>query len=339
MDIEEPLIALVYNQEEEIVRGESQDLIALQYTTKTAASVYQALCRLGYSTVMVPVTNDLELFARELSRYSPCNTFVFNICDGFAGDNFSASLIPQVIDRLGFKHTGSCAEAIRLCTDKARAKQRLLQLGVPTPAYQVFTRPCGEITVPFPAIVKPVHEDGSVGIEETSVVTSPNDLFRRVEYVLSEYCQPALVEEYIVGREFAVSMWGNGTMEVMPISEHDFSAVADPLRSFLTYESKWVEDSFTYTSFGVICPARLSLEEEQCIQHTAVRAFQAMGLRDLGRVDIRYRHGIPYVIDINEIPDLSPEAGFARSAEIAGYDYDHMVERILLLAMQREGWG
>ncbi len=335
---QESLIALVYNQEEEIIRGKSQDLIALQYTTKTAASVYQALCQLGYSAVMVPVKDDLEAFGRELRRYSPLNTFVFNLCDGFAGDNFSASLVPQVLDRLGYRHTGSCAEAIRLCTDKARAKQRLLKWGVPTPAYQIFTRPRGEIVVPFPAIVKPVREDGSVGIEESSVVTNPRDLFQRVDYVLSEYCQPALVEEYIVGREFAVSMWGNGTMEVMPISEHDFSAVDDPLRSFLTYEAKWIEDSFTYTSFGVICPAQLSAEEEQRLKIAAVRAFQAMGLRDLGRVDIRYRHGIPYVIDINEIPDLSPDAGFARSAEMAGYEYHRMVERILVLAMQREGW-
>ncbi len=338
MEMDDSLIALIYNQEEEIIRGESQDLIALQYTIKTAASIHEALCRLGYQTVMVPVRNDIEAFAQDLSLYSPRNTFVFNICDGFAGDNFSASRIPKLLRELGFKHTGSRAEAIRLCTDKARAKQRLVKQGVPTPAYQIFSRPSGDVSLHFPAIVKPVHEDASMGINEKSVVTNSTDMFQRVDYVVSEYSQPALVEEYITGREFSVSMWGNGTMEVMPITEHDFSAVKDPLKSLLTYELKWVEDSFTYNEFRVICPAQLSPADEQNVKTVAVDAFRAMGLRDFGRVDIRYRDNVPYVIDINEIPDLSPDAGFARSAERAGYAYDQMVDRILNLALHREDW-
>jgi len=338
MDTEDSLIALVFNQEEEVLKGASQDLIALQYTTKTAASIHEALCRLGYPTVMVPVKNDLEALARDLSQYSPRNTFIFNVCDGFAGDNFSAPRIPRLLRELGFKHTGSRAEAIRLCTDKARAKQRLIKQGVSTPAYQIFSRPAGDVSLQFPAIVKPVHEDASMGIDEKSVVTNATDMFQRVDYVVSEYCQPALVEEYICGREFSVSMWGNGKMEVMPISEHDFSAVDDPLKSILTYESKWVEDSFTYNEFRVICPADLSVPEEDTIKKTSVSAFRAMGLRDFGRVDMRYRDGIPYVIDINEIPDLSPDAGFARSAGIAGFPYDQMVDHILDLALHREGW-
>ncbi|MEW5940617.1 MAG: ATP-grasp domain-containing protein [Chloroflexota bacterium] len=338
MDLDDSQIALVFNQEEEIVRGESQDLIALQYTTKTASYIYDALCRLGYQTILVPVKNDLQTLARELGQYSPQNTFVFNICDGFAGDNFSAPLIPKLLNELGFKHTGSRAEAIRLCTDKARAKRHLVKRGVPTPAYQLFSKPTGDVSVQLPAIVKPVHEDASIGIEEKSVVTSAKDLFQRVDYVVSEYCQPALVEEYIVGREFAASMWGNGKMEVMPIVEHDFSAASDPLKSFLTYESKWVEDSFAYNEFKVVCPAEITLVEEESIKKVAVGAFRAMGLRDFGRVDMRYRDGVPYVIDINEIPDLSPDAGFARTSQTAGYSYDQMVDRILTLAMHREGW-
>ena len=338
MDTEDSLIALVYNEEEEVLKGDSQDLVALQGTIKTASSIYEALCRLGYPTVMVSAKNDLESLARDLGQYSPKNTFVFNVCDGFAGDNFSASLVPQALKELGFKYTGSKAEAVRLCTDKARAKRRLIRQGVPTPAYQLFSKPKGGVSLQFPAIVKPVHEDASMGINENSVVTNPADMFDRVDYVVSEYRQPALVEEYITGREFSVSMWGNGTMEVMPISEHDFSAIDDPLKSLLTYESKWIEDSFTYNEFRVICPADLNPGEEETIKTTAVNAFRAIGLRDFGRVDMRYRDGVPYVIDINELPDLAPDAGFARSAEMAGYPYDKMVDRILNLALHREGW-
>ena len=343
MDADDSLIAVIYNQEEEPPsKGEAQDLIALQYTTKTATHIYEALCRLGYQAVLVPARNDLETFARELSQYSPRNTFVFNVCDGFAGDNFSASLIPRLLDDLGYKYTGPHSDAIRLCTDKARAKQRLVKRGVPTPAYQLFSKPMskprGGMSLTFPAIVKPVHEDASMGIDEKSVVTNHNELMERVDYVTAAYSQPALVEEYICGREFTVSMWGNGTMEVLPISEHDFSAVDDPLKSLLTYEAKWVEGSFTYNEFRVICPADLNTDEEANIKNVAMNAFRAMGLRDFGRVDLRYRDGVPYVIDINDIPDLSPDAGFARTSGMAGYSYDQMVDRILNLAMHREGW-
>ncbi|KXK23971.1 MAG: D-alanine--D-alanine ligase [Armatimonadetes bacterium OLB18] len=83
---------------------------------------------------------------------------------------------------------------------------------------------------------------------------------------------------------------------------------------------------------------RADQNEEETIKTTAVNAFRAIGLRDFGRVDMRYRDGIPYVIDINELPDLAPDAGFANSAEKAGYPYDQMVDRILSLALHREGW-
>ena len=88
----------------------------------------------------------------------------------------------------------------------------------------------------------------------------------------------------------------------------------------------------------MICPASISSEEEENIKKVAIGAFRAIGLRDFGRVDMRYRDGVPYVIDINELPDLAPDAGFARTTHTAGYTYDQMVDRILTLAMHREGW-
>ena len=338
---DDSLIAVIFNQEDELAYGESQDLIALQGTIKTAASIHEALSRLNYNAILLPVKNDLEVLAKNLSQYSPRSTFVFNVCDGFAGDNYSAAKIPQLLGDLGFKHTGASAQVIRRCTDKARTKRFLVNRGVPTPSYQVFDRAKGSVSVPFPSIVKPIHEDASIGIDEKSVVTSRSALLQRVDYVVSEYAQPALVEEYIDGREFSVSMWGNGKrqLEVMPITEHDFSAFDDPLKSFLTYESKWIEDSVPYNEFKVVCPADLTAQDEGNIKQTAVDAFRAMGLRDFGRVDIRYRETTPFVIDVNEIPDLSPDAGFARAAETAGYSYDQMVDRILNLAMTREGWA
>ncbi len=332
-------IAVVFNLEDGTSRGEPQDLIALQYTACTAQSLYEAIERLGYPAVKIAVKNSLEEFIDELSHFSNRDTFIFNNCDGFKGENYGSVCVTQAIEDLGFKHTGSTADVIASCTDKARAKNRLIEADVSTPPYQVFYEPKGTFPLPlqFPLIVKPVSEDASVGIDLKSVVCNTTDLFDRISYLKEQYAQPALVEEFVRGRELTVSLWGNQMVETLPVTEEDFSLITDPLACLLTYESKWIENSFSYQNILVRCPAALPPEMEESVLKTAVQCYKAMGLRDFARVDLRY-HDRPYVIDINEIPDLSPDAGFARAARSAGLTYDEMVERILDLALKREGW-
>ena len=331
-------VAFVYNLESAIVKGECQDLIALQCTASTTQHLYEALSSLGYSTIKIAVQDSLEELKQNLDSFSNQDTFIFNNCDGFSGDNLGSVLVTHVIEDLDFKHTGSTAEVIAQCIDKSLAKERLIRYGIPTPCYQVFKQPEGEVQCNFPLIVKPLTEDASLGIDFDSVTTNDKDLFARVDYVISKYHEPAMVEEFIQGRELAVAMWGNETVEALPIAEDDYSWISDPLKCLLTYEAKWIPESPYYQNTLVRCPADLSLEEEQCVVQTAIGAYKAMGLRDFGRVDIRYYNQIPYVIDINEIPDLSPDAGYPRTAMVAGYSYAEMVERLLDFALRREGW-
>jgi D-alanine-D-alanine ligase len=147
-----------------------------------------------------------------------------------------------------------------------------------------------------------------------------------------------MVEQFIGGRELAVAMWGNEVVEILPIAEDDYSAIPNPLEHVLTYESKWKPESSYFQNIPARVPAALTGKEEQVVHKAAEDSFRATGLRDLGRVDIRFDNGIPYVIDINELPDLSPDAGFWNSARAAGLTYAQMVERILIHALQREGW-
>jgi D-alanine-D-alanine ligase len=160
----------------------------------------------------------------------------------------------------------------------------------------------------------------------------------RIAYVIEHYRQAALVEEFIPGRELAVSMWGNKKVEALPISEQDYSLIENPLQHLLTYESKWMPESFYYRNILTCCPAILDPKEEKHVADTALRAYRAVGMRDFGRADIRYHNGIPYVIDINEVPDFSPGAGFSNSATAAGYSYVEMIGHLLELALEREGW-
>ena len=177
-----------------------------------------------------------------------------------------------------------------------------------------------------------------MGIDLGSVVCNREDLFSRVAYIIEEYQQPAMVEQFIAGRELAVAMWGNEIVEILPIAEDDFSAIPDPLQHVLTYELKWKPESPYFQNIPCRIPASLTPKEEQTVRNVAEASFRAVGLRDLGRVDIRFDNGIPYVIDINELPDLSPDAGFWNSVRATGLTYPQMVERVLMHALKREGW-
>jgi len=331
-------IALVYNLEDKITVGEPHDLIALQDTINVAQHLYGAITSLGYPAIKIPVHYSLDELRQQLSPLSTETTFIFNICDGFQGKSNGAVQVINAIEELGFKYTGSSAEVYALCTNKANAKQRLIECGLPTPAFQVFEQPAGEIQISFPAIVKPVAESASLGIDLQSVVNTPEELLARVVYVIERYQQPALAEVFIPGREFAVAMWGNGQVEVLPIAEEDYDRIPDQLERLLTYEAKWISESPFFQNITVRCPAEIPPQVESCVIEICSAAYQAIGLRDFGRIDLRYNDETPKIIDINDNPDLSPISGFPNSAEVGGYSYAEMAERILDFALKREGW-
>jgi D-alanine-D-alanine ligase len=110
------------------------------------------------------------------------------------------------------------------------------------------------------------------------------------------------------------------------------------LHHILTYASKWDPGSFHYKNIPTHCPARLAPSEAKHVVTTALRAYRTLGLRDYGRIDMRYDHGVPYVIDINEVPDLGPGSGFSVAATAAGLSYTEMIAHLLELALEREGW-
>ena len=331
-------IAILFNEDVQITRGDPQDLLAVQYTVTATQHLYDALTSLGYPVTKIAVRGNLEELEDLLCSFSPINTFIFNNCDGFNGNNLGAVSVIRLIERMGFKHTGAAADHIEMCIDKPRSKERLIQFGVPTPHFQVFEHAEGDFNLKFPVIIKPSVEDASMGIDLDSVVSNRECLFHKIAYIVEKYQQPAMVEEFVCGRELAVAMWGNDVVEILPIAEEDFSWVANPLERLLTFESKWKIDSPYYQNIPARVPAALNRKEAQAVKKAAVGSFRAMGLRDFGRVDIRFDNGIPYVIDINELPDLSPESGFWNSARATGITYPQMVEHILTNALIREGW-
>ena len=140
-------VAILYNKDGQVTRGDPQDLLAIQCTITATQNLYKALTSLGYQVVKIPVRGNLGELEDRLCSFSPKDTFIFNNCDGFNGNNLGAVQVIRLIERMGFKHTGASADSIELCINKPRCKENLKRFGVPTPRYQVFEQAEGE----FPA--------------------------------------------------------------------------------------------------------------------------------------------------------------------------------------------
>jgi D-alanine-D-alanine ligase len=328
-----PHIALIFDVIEDLPHGDHSDLVADQEVIDTARSAAHALVQLGYSVTSLPIRrlSDIPL---ALAPFNPAETLVLNLCDSPAGVAIDEPQVPRLLRALGFPYTGSSANTLAACLDKARTKRALRVQGLLTAPFQVCRSDRAIPQVPFPVIVKPIREDASLGITRDAVVTSRESLRRQIAYVLENYRQPALVEAFILGREFNVSIWGNGTLHLLPLSELDFGDWPD-LTRFCHFQAKWDETALEYETTYVRCPADVESELGEAIMATAVRAYEIMGCADYARVDIRMQGGAPYVLEVNPNPCLAIEGGFARSAAAAGYSYAHMLGQIVKWAWRR----
>jgi len=184
-----------------------------------------ALRRVGHPVTPVQV-NDTDL-RRFLSPYDPERFVVLNWCEAIPGIAHSDALAAEVLEEMGFAYSGSPPAVLRLSGNKEQVKDVLLRAGVPTPAGCVCTPGQSAPWDRFPAIVKPLREHCSIGITPESVVLDRTALRERIRFVAETYEQPALVEEFIDGREFRVTLWGNGEVEVLPPVEMEFSTFSD----------------------------------------------------------------------------------------------------------------
>jgi D-alanine-D-alanine ligase len=179
-------------------------------------------------------------------------------------------------------------------------------------------------------------EDASAGINEKSVVYDRKELEERVEYIIKMFKQPALVEEFIDGREVNVAILGNNPPVVLPISEIDFSHLPSHLPKIVSYEAKWIPNTDYYEKTIPICPAPLEPELERKIKDIALSCYKIMGCRDYARVDMRIdKEGNPYVLEVNPNPDLSRNAGFMRSASVYGLTPEETIVKIAEIAIER----
>lgn len=259
---------------------------------------------------------------------------VFNLCNGVDGDSKLAQF-PAILEFANIPYTGSSVLGHALAINKIYSSTIFQSLGIATPKF-VSVHNVGDldnISIPFPILIKPNDEGSSRGIHQDSLVFNRTDLIKKVAHELQVYNPPIMLNEYIQGREFSVGILGNGDdIQVLPIQEVDLSNLPDNLLKFYSFEIKSYYKS--HTVYHV--PAQLTEREQKLIESAALKAFNALMLKDYARVDIILKDDIPYVLEVNSLPGLMfKKSSLYRIAETIDLGYEGLIFKIVESAIKR----
>ncbi|HXF94937.1 MAG TPA: hypothetical protein VNI61_02425 [Gemmatimonadales bacterium] len=299
--------------------------------------VAEALMEKGHEVRLIGIRDDIRQLVDRLAAFGP--DLVFNCCEGFRGDSHYEYAVAAVLEMHGYRYTGSPPTALLVARNKSMSKKILAYHGIRVPEFATF-HPGEPLLRPsalrYPLIVKPLLEDASVGIAQSSVVTDDAGLAERVAFIHDSFHQAAIAEELIEGRELYVALLGNDELTLLPIVELHFGKLSKAERRIATYKAKWDEEYRERHGIKSRFARRLPEPVLARIRETCETAFHALWLQDYGRIDVRLTHDLEvYVLEVNPNPFISFGHEFANAAEKAGLKYADFIQRIVDEAMAR----
>lgn len=295
----------------------------------TLQAIREAIASFGHEVIDLEAKGELP----NVLANTPVD-LVFNISEGFKGRN-RESQVPALLELLDIPYSGSDPATLAIALDKSLAKRMVRQHGILTPNFTVMVT--GKEKLPkelnqFPLIVKPNAEGSSKGVHPASVVHNEAELRDTVRKVLDKYRQPALVEQYISGREFTVGLLGERRPKVLPIMEVVF---LDPSERTPVYSFEHKQDWSSKVRYDT--PAKLEPVHQRAIERAARESFVALNARDVARIDFRMdAQGRVYFLECNPLPGLTPDwSDLVLIAKSAGMDYRMLIGEILAPAIRR----
>ena len=266
---------------------------------------------------------------------------VFNLVEGLSGNPLDYCLVPAICRSFDKVCTGSDSSCLLLTQDKWRTKSVLKAAHLPGP--QGVLVPIGQNVnlgniFPGPYIVKPVFSDASEGIHADSVINDTSlklsNAVRRIHQLMK---QPAIIEQFITGRELNVSLiQRRSKIDVLPIAEIDFSAFGSDLPRIVDYNAKWRPETFAYNNTPRIIPTKLNPELAKIIRTLSINAWKTLDCADFIRVDFRLdEKNNPFILEVNPNPDISPEGGFNAALNAADIPFEKFVRTMLCNASAR----
>ncbi|MCS7167643.1 MAG: hypothetical protein RMI91_01300 [Gemmatales bacterium] len=252
---------------------------------------------------------------------------IFNLFEGFHPADDSEWQVPTYFESLSIPYTGNRPDTLRLCRDKAATRELLHSHGLPIAEGIVIDdvrqldRAMSKLRNYSPWFVKPANTDASIGIDQSNVVTDSRELRQRCETLLGDYGR-VLIEEFLPGREFNISIINLDTPQVLPISEIVFTPTTSYFWPIVSYEAKWETGSLADRCTRPICPANIDIDLRRELERLALRAFEITSCRHYARIDVRLdANGRPRILEVNPNPGYHPEAGFSRALQAAGWTH------------------
>jgi len=269
--------------------------------------------------------------------------FAFNLCDeGYYNEARKELHIPALLDILKIPYTGSGPQCLAFCYDKSLVRGIAKELEIPVPE-AIYIKPEDKIidlTLYFPAIVKPNYGDSSFGITQRSVVKNGEELLSAISEIREKfgYDKPVLVEQFLTGKDLTIGIIGNppDNFIILPIIEEDYSNLPPELPKICGYEAKWLPDSpyWNIKSF----PANLPQDTIEIIENSSLKLFQRLECQDYARFDWRLdAKGIPKLLEVNPNPGWCWDGHLAKMCNVANISYKEMLNKILEAAVKRFG--
>jgi D-alanine-D-alanine ligase len=299
----------------------------------------------GHECISVNIADNFDNLLQALERERP--DAVMNLIEWFHDDLENETHIPALFELLGISYTGNRPLALSLCQKKPHAKALIAAHGLPVPkgiTVESGAAPADAVIgLRYPLIVKPAYDDASGGIDAGSVVRTRAELDARVQMVVGDHKMPALVEEFIEGREVHCAIIGNDPARPLPLYEMEFKRGSldnegRTLPGIITYRAKWDPYSRDHYAMESKCPVEdLAPELVEKIQAVAVRAYNVLGCRDYARVDMRLdpTTNEPFILEINPNPDLSDDCAYAQCVRASGRTYSQAIQEIVGFALDR----
>ena len=322
-------VGLTYNLKSDCPREMllNEDASAEYESQETVEGIVAALEELGHQVTLLPYNSTLP---RKLECLHP--DLVFNIAEGWYGRNREA-LVPALLEFYSIPYTGSDPLTLSLTLDKSLCKQVANAAGIPTSKGIVVNSPLDPQLdqLQYPVFIKPNAEGSSKGIRNWSRIDAPDELQEKLTWLLDSYRQPALVEEFLPGREFTVAMIGNHNPCLLPVMEI-LPGERCPQDSHFVYSFETKSGNLERFS----CPAVVEPQLLEEVQRMALQVFAALQCRDLARVDIRLDgQGAPRFLEVNPLPGLSAVSLLTLQAQAAEMSFTELIKAILAAALER----
>jgi D-alanine-D-alanine ligase len=337
-------VGLTYNMKrgdtEEPQEPPGSSLNDIQAEWDAPETIAAVQCALEERHEVIPIDADTDAYA-VLEKTRP--DIVFNIAEGASGP-CREGFIPSILDHLKIPYTASDPLTLNICLDKSRTKEILAYHALPTSRFRVVSENNFSFnSLHYPLMVKPLYEGSSIGIRNNSLVMTQQEMQERVLWLLNAYHEPAMVEEFLPGREFTVPIIGNGNeARVLPMVEILFGSLPQGVNPIYSYEAKWIWDQSSNPLEIFECPARLSDELQTEIESLCLRAYHVLRCRDWCRIDVRLdASGRPHILELNPLPGILPRAEdnscFPKAARVAGMNYNQLINTVLDIACKRYG--